>query len=114
MNINQLITLKIFCMLLTQNTLIATGQFPRDLARCLRKKWAAQFGRTAPKWGKPMNIVKLGAAAAVMMLAVGTAEAGTIVYDDPSDYTVNQGLAFNGGSIPGSRSNPNNMFDGNP
>jgi hypothetical protein len=61
-----------------------------------------------------MNIVKLGAAAAVMMLAVGTAEAGTIVYDDPSDYTVNQGLAFNGGSIPGSRSNPNNMFDGNP
>src|SRR5690606_14801616 len=71
-------------------------------------------GRTAPKWGKPMNIIKLGAAAAVMMLAVGTAEAGTIVYDDPSDYTINQGLAFDGDPIPGSRSNPNNMFDGNP
>jgi hypothetical protein len=49
-----------------------------------------------------------------MMFIVGAAEAGTIVYDDASDYTYHQGLAFDGDTIPGNRSNLSDAFDGNP
>jgi hypothetical protein len=49
-----------------------------------------------------------------MMFVVGTAEAGTIVYDDASYYNYHQGLAFDGDPIPSERSNLSNMFDGNP
>ena len=61
-----------------------------------------------------MKILKIGAAAAAMMFVVGTAEAGTIVYDDASYYNHHQGLAFDGDPIPGERSNLSSMFDGNP
>jgi len=61
-----------------------------------------------------MKILKIGVAAAAMMFVVGTAEAGTIVYDDASYYNYHQGLAFDGDPIPSERSNLSNMFDGNP
>ncbi|WP_162913088.1 PEP-CTERM sorting domain-containing protein [Rhodospirillaceae bacterium SYSU D60014] len=59
-----------------------------------------------------MNIVKLGLAAVAATFIAGTAQAGTIVYDDLSDYVVNPGVNSSGNAIGGERGDATNMFDG--
>lgn len=65
-----------------------------------------------------MNIVKLGLAAAVATLIGTAAQAGTIIHDDPSDFSniaVTPGTLANGGAITDpSRTDFNAVFDGDP
>ena len=61
-----------------------------------------------------MNILKLSLAAVAAVFVAGTAQAGTIVYDDLSDYVVTPGVNASGNAIVGERGDASNMFDGDP